>query len=133
MASTANVVLRGVDPEAVKLAKLEAARRGQPLGRVVGDLVREALSSGSAANEVDAGDVLAADTAWFEKERARLFKKYPGQYVAIVQQRVVDHDRTIGPLVRRVFAKYGMRSILMPKVTREPRVIRLRSPRIVRP
>lgn len=132
MANTAKVLVRGVDPEAVRLAKLEAARRGQPLGRVVGDLVRQALSSGTAANEADGGDVLAADTAWFESERARLFKKYPREYVAIIAQRVVDHDRAYDSLSRRVFAKHGVRSILMTKVTREPRVIRLRSPRIVR-
>lgn len=132
MASTANGLLRGVDPEAVRLAKLEAARRGQPLGRVVGDLVRQALSSEAAANEPDDRDPLAEDTAWFEKERPRLFKKYPGEYLAIIEQRVVDHDSAFDSLSRRVFAKYGVRSILMPKVTREPRVIRLRSPRIVR-
>jgi hypothetical protein len=52
--------------------------------------------------------------------------------VAILNRKVVDHDREFAGLAQRVFAKYGVRSIAMPQVTAQERVVHLRSPRLAR-
>jgi hypothetical protein len=76
-------------------------------------------------------DALRADMAWFEANQGRLQRAYPGEYVAIVDGQVVDHAAEFDPLARRMFERFGVRSICMPKVGRAE--VRLRSPRRARP
>ena len=119
--------LRGMPRAVVRGAKAEAARRGEPLGSVVSDaLVR--MLGGDSADE----NVLAEDMAWYQSNRERLLRRFAGEYVAVVARRVVDHDRHFDRLAQRVFARHGVRPIFMPRVSREDRVHRLRSPRLDR-
>ena len=111
----------------MRLAKAEAARRGESLGRVVTGALEKAFAHPS----IDTDD-LDADVAWFDAHAAALRRKYDGQFVAIVDTRVVDHDSDFDRLARRVFAKLGTRSIFMPRVEREPSLRVVRSPRVRR-
>jgi hypothetical protein len=120
--------LRGVPRRIVREAKAAAASAGKTLGRWVSEQLAHA-TEGTRGHDSTA-DSLRADTAWFEKNRRELEREYAGEYIAIVDQRVVDHDREFDPLARRIFEQYGVRPICMPKVGR--REIRVRSPRRVR-
>lgn len=128
--STGTLYLRGVPRELVREAKAEAARRGMSLTAFAKEALARALSR--VADEEE-GDVLSIrpDLEWFEANRKRLARRYRDEYVAIVNRRVVDHDRDFGALAQRVFTKHGNRPIAMPRATSEPRIIHLRSPRRV--
>lgn len=119
--------LRGVPRTVVREAKAAAAREGVTLAQWV--TVR--LGGASAAPPQAAGGAgeLGADLAFYEEHRAELERKYPGEYLAIVEQRVVDHDASFEALGSRVFRKYGGRPVCMPRVGRS--VVRVRSPRRV--
>jgi hypothetical protein len=125
-ARTTTLYLRNVPAAAARAAKAEAARRGEPLGRVFADALAHHL--GAAAPTATDTD-LASDREWLAANRARLAHRYAGEYIAIVDRAVVDHDREFEPLASRVFARYGVRSVLMPRVEREPAPARTRSPR----
>lgn len=72
---------------------------------------------------------LEAVRAKFDKLLPELLKKYAGQYAAVVDDFVEIHeDKEI--LLKMVIEKYGYRSIYLGQITREPRVVRMRSPRI---
>ena len=77
---------------------------------------------------------LSPDDEWerarqaFERMRSELVKTHKGRFVAILNNQVVDTDSEIGTLARRVYAKFGYRSIYMQKVTEQPRVARIFSP-----
>jgi hypothetical protein len=59
-------------------------------------------------------------------ERAR----YEGEFVAIHEQKVVDHDKDESALYRRIRARYGPKPVaIIP--AEGPRVIRVFSPRLV--
>jgi energy-coupling factor transporter ATP-binding protein EcfA2 len=73
-------------------------------------------------------EAIRPDLDWFHANRKRLLRRYRNQYVAIVNRKVADHDAEFGPLARRVFAKYGMRSIAIPKVTPEERIVEVPTP-----
>ena len=119
--------LRGMPIELVREAKAVAARRGQTLTAVVA----EALSRSLGVQDGGAGD-LAPDMDWYAVEHPRLAGRYGGQYVAILDRAVVDHDRDFDALARRVFARYGPRNIFMPRVTEQVSAeARVRSPRRV--
>jgi hypothetical protein len=75
-----------------------------------------------------AADSLRADTAWFEKNRHELEREYAGEYIAIVDQRVVDHDPAFDPLARRMFEQYGDRGVTREMSARDNRDHGRRSP-----
>jgi hypothetical protein len=75
---------------------------------------------------------LRRDMMWYRKQRRSLLRRYAGQYVAIVDSKLVDHDRDCFPLADRVFARFGDRPIYIPRVEARDRVIRIRSPRLWR-
>ena len=122
--STTTLYVRGVPRPVVREAKAAAAREGRTLGGWVSDrLARATGTSGTASS----ADQLRDDLAWYESRKAHLERKYAGQYVAIVGRAVVDHDEAFEALARRVFARFGARSICMPRVGRDQ--LRVRSPR----
>lgn len=118
--------LREMPASLAREAKVVAARRGETLTTVVAEALARSLG-------VDDGppSELARDMAWYGAERAQLIGRYRGQHVAIVDQAVVDHDRDFDALARRVFARYGHRSIYMPRVDDAAPAARIRSPRRV--
>jgi hypothetical protein len=118
--------LRGIPREAAKEAKAAAARRGMTLAAFVTEAMTRSIAQPGSATP---SDLLEADFAWYEAHREALSRKYEGRYVAIVDRAVVDHDRDFAALAQRVFLKFGMRSVLMPKVTRTEKTLRVRSPR----
>lgn len=119
--------LRGVPRQLVREAKAEAARRGMSLTAFAKEALAKAL--GTAPAEGSEGiEAIRPDLDWFEANRKRLLRRYQNEYVAILKRKVVDHDPDFGALARRVFAKYGVKSIAIPKVTAEERVINIPTP-----
>lgn len=67
----------------------------------------------------------------FEQQKNELLAEYFGEYVAIHEGQVIDHDRDLRTLNSRVFKKLGRTTVLHKKVTDEPEQdIMLRSPRL---
>jgi hypothetical protein len=121
--------LRNVPTKLVREAKARAARDGKTLTRFVTDSLARAVRGPDEADALDAA--FAADTRWFEENRARLSRRYRGEYVAIVDEAVIDHDVDFDALASRVFERVGTRSIFIPRAEAEPTEARIRSPRLV--
>lgn len=69
----------------------------------------------------------------FERQRASLLATYRGEYVAMHQGQVIDHDPDLRTLHLRVFAQLGHAPVLLKQVTQEPaREIVFRSPHFER-
>ena len=119
--------LRGVPTGLVRELKAQAARRGVTLTA----LAIAALSRALNAEPEDELRPLEADMAWFEANRRHLLRRYAGEYLAIVDRKVIDHDRDFSALAARVFAKAGARPVFMPRCTAKDQIVHLRSPRRV--
>lgn len=128
---TATLYVRGVPPELVRAAKATAARRGMTLTALVIEALGHAVGAGRGDERPPEPD-LQADQAWFAANRRDLEERYPGQYVAVVDGEVVDHDPEFAPLARRVLAQFGPRPVLMPCCVPDGRVVHLPSPRVQR-
>ena len=61
--------------------------------------------------------------AWFKKNYQQLLKKFNGEYVAIYQRKVVDHDKDLSHLAKRVKANYPSNRVLVEYVTSEKIVL----------
>ncbi len=67
----------------------------------------------------------------FKKMHPQLVNHYFGEYVAIFQGHVVDHDRDPVVLLERVRLNYPDKIVLRRKVERDPEpVLHFRSPRL---
>lgn len=58
---------------------------------------------------------------WFRENFEKLLKKYREQFVAVFGERLIDHDRDLEALVRRVKAKTkGAKGIYIEYVSDKP-------------
>lgn len=67
---------------------------------------------------------------YFQENRAQILEKYRGNFIAIFDNTVVDHDRNFSELAKRVYEKFGYQTIYIPFVESEPAVLRIPSPRV---
>ncbi len=129
--NTGTMYLRRVPRKLVREAKVEAARRGTTLAALVAEALDRFLGT-AQAERPEALDPINGDLAWFGANRSRLFRRYPNEYIAIMKRKVVDHDKDFSALAMRVYKRHGVRSIAMPKVTQEERVVNIPTPWIER-
>jgi hypothetical protein len=122
------VFLRGIPADLIRETKALAARRGKTLSGFVAEALGRAINDTGADTEREVD--LSSDMEWYERNRNRLTRDFLGQYVAIVEQQVVDHHDDFQTLAERVFKKYGDQSIFMPRVSSGPSPVHVRSPRI---
>lgn len=131
MASGKALFLRNLPTDLVREAKAAAARRGKTLTAIVAEALSRSLEI--ADNGPDVDHDLERDMAWYRVHRAKLLQRYSGEYLAIIDAAMVDHGPDFGELAERVFARFGSRSVYMPRVQAAEPVARIRSPRRVRP
>jgi hypothetical protein len=75
---------------------------------------------------------LVAEERTFYKKRARLLRRYEGQFVALLHGRVIGHGPSDEELARQMFEKYGDKPFFIQRVEKEPTVYELPSPEEVR-
>jgi nitrogen regulatory protein PII-like uncharacterized protein len=62
---------------------------------------------------------------------ARIVEEYEGQYVAVFQDHLIDHDHDLLALARRIERDYSEDAVLITKVVDQvDRVLHFRSPRL---
>ena len=66
----------------------------------------------------------------YQAQHSALLPIYGGQYLAMLNGEVLDHDADLGPLYQRIRAQYGDEPVLITPVTPEPiPVLNMRSRR----
>jgi hypothetical protein len=74
---------------------------------------------------------IEAEKQEFLSQHNQLKETYLGQFIAMHQGQVIDHDQDFEPLHQRIRQKYGREAILIRRVEVEPeRPLLIRSPRI---
>ena len=74
---------------------------------------------------------IIAESEAFRAMHAELLQQYRGEYVAVHNKKVVDHDEDICALNRRIRARYGRQAVLLQQVTEQPEVdLVIRSPKL---
>lgn len=68
----------------------------------------------------------------FETMKPELLQKYAGQFVAILDSQLWDADSDKRALAKRVYARFGYRTLLMTEVRKRRRVYHFDSPERVR-
>lgn len=78
------------------------------------------------------GDIFKAEEQAFHQQKTELLRQYKDQFVAIYQERVVDHASDDEELAKRMFDKFGDVPFYIAKVEIVPTVYELPSPEMVR-
>jgi hypothetical protein len=68
---------------------------------------------------------------FYERNHECIVSKYEGKYVAILHNKIVDSAADFSELAERVYGRFGYRDLFMPHVERRPRIVHVRSPRVV--
>ena len=110
------------------LSQLEEVAKAEK--RNVADLLND-LAKDYIARRHD--EKIMAEAARFREQHSQLWAQYPGEYVAMRDGKVLDHDADLSALRQRVRAHFGGAPILIAPVTAEPaREFRVRRPRLER-
>lgn len=120
----------------------ELYRQAEALARVTQRSVTTVLAEAIMLEDAIAEPMAEMDLPEESMERERsaflvlhdqLKKRYLGQYVAIFDQQVVDHDAELKLLYQRIRQKYPDEFVLIRRVEANPEpVYHFRSPRFVR-
>ena len=78
-----------------------------------------------------AEESLAAERRAFEHQRARLMRRFPGEYVALSGGRVVDHDKQDEALAARMFTRFGEATFYIARLEQSPTVYEVPSPEFI--
>lgn len=107
-----------------------AEKQNRSVGEVIAETVVQAFNP-FPLDETHAR--MLEEKEAYKKLHPELWEKFPYQYVAVTGGKVVDHDKDIVCLHKRVEAKYPDQVVLLEKVSSVPeRVLRVRSPRLIR-
>lgn len=124
-------------------ARALARERRRSLDFIIIDALGHALSAESGfvdeptdspfSSEGEAGKRLKAETAAYMAMHSRLMRDYAGQYVAVFNGQLVDHDADETALLRRIETSFPDDVVLLKRVAPIPEPeIRIRSPRLER-
>lgn len=108
--------------------QLSEARASYRVAEISSDSLSDVnQQDGSADRE---REILSQELVAFESSHSRLFSQIPGQYAAIYQGQLVDHDEDQFTLYMRLQKKYGDEPVLIKQVNATPlQDIVVRSPR----
>lgn len=107
-------------------------RAATTMERDVGDVMVETLASAFALYPKNPQrDAMEAEINAYEAMHPMLRREFSGQYVAIYQGEVVDHDIDPVALHERIMSRYPDKIVLCRKVQEDPApLIHIRSPRL---
>ncbi|MCE7986095.1 MAG: hypothetical protein DYG89_33375 [Caldilinea sp. CFX5] len=112
----------GIDATALLLRLVDEYLASEPVD----------VTETSGATQDEQYRKIAQEQKVYEAQHQELLKVYRGQYIAMDQGRVVDHDVDGAALRRRIRAHYGSKAIFVTPVLEEPiQTIYVRSPRLV--
>jgi len=57
--------------------------------------------------------------SWFEKHYDDLVEKFDGEFVVVYKQRVIDHDKEMSALMKRIESRYPPDRVFVEFVSRE--------------
>ncbi|MEW5987675.1 MAG: DUF5678 domain-containing protein [Chloroflexota bacterium] len=110
-----------------------AERLAQATNRQVAEVLAEAIVLDDALAKADTAEEDAAverETVAYAAMHSKLLQEYNGEYVAIHQGQLVDHDENFAALYGRVDDCYPNAFVLVRQVELDPvKVYRFRSPR----
>lgn len=113
-----------LSPELTTMLVAESERTGKPLSTLAEEWMHHQYQTYRR-------EQLALQTKRFRANHAALYAKYPNQYVAFYNEKVLDHDDNMRDLALRVRTEHGNLPIVIAQVMPEPITgYQMRSPRL---
>ncbi len=108
-----------------------AQRIAQKRHRKVQDILLESLVLDDEATDSAEDEVIWREEWAFQQLHPELVQRYLGEFVAILNGKVIDHDSDQAALYKRIRQRYPEQFVLISPVTKNPvEEYTFRSPRI---
>ncbi len=117
-------VLRQLEEEARRTGKSPEALTREFLETALH--TREKAGASSSSNEIEAR--FRQNLTYFEREKQTLQERYGDQFVAIWEERVVDHDADRSQLASRVYSRFGFVPVCIDQPSMSPARFYISSP-----
>lgn len=131
---TTQVVLE-IDDNIYHQAELLAQKSQRPVAKVLAEAIvlsKPRDPTVTWSDEPLLNQAMDREIETFHALHADLWQRYPGQYVAIYNQQVVDHDPELALLYARSQEKYPEQLVLIRQIEIDPEpVVYFRSPRLI--
>lgn len=134
-----------VRKQVAEMLQTTAKARGIAISELIEKAMKLYLATGSNTQDQEAdpsetndewerqADQIAQEQAAYEAQHATLYRKFAGEYIAIQEGVVVDHDVDRVTLSRRIRTKFGKQPILITPVLANPqRIFRLSRPHFIK-
>jgi hypothetical protein len=92
--------------------------------------VYQLLAKAPPAGSAKAKGSFEAGKRYYEQNKDLLAARYAGEYIAVLDRDVIDHDASFSSLAQRVYKRLGYVSVYMPQVAAKRRVLRFESPEV---
>ena len=66
---------------------------------------------------------ISRESALYREQHSEIKKQYLGQFIAMHQGQIVDHDLEFQPLFERIRARFGNIAVMIKKVEEEPETV----------
>ena len=115
-----------LSPDVLLQLETVASNDKRNVAELLDDIVKEYIARRHEAQ-------ISSEAARFRSQHSELCAKYSGQYIAMRDGKVIDHDGDLSSLHQRVRARFGNAPVLITPVTAEPvQEFRIRRPRLER-
>lgn len=81
--------------------------------------------------QIDEEGIIEAGKKYYLRNKKEIEEKYIGKFIAIVNEEIVDTDQDFSELSKRIYKKYGYKTIFMTFVSKKDQFIKAPSPRVV--
>ena len=81
---------------------------------------------------IDENDIIEAGKKYYLRNKKEIEKNYTGKFIAIIDDKIVDFSKDFSELSKKVYKKYGYKTIFMTFVSKKEEIIKAQSPKVIR-
>ncbi len=80
---------------------------------------------------INEDSIIETGKKYYLKNKKEIEKNYMGKFIAIIDDKVVDFSEDFSELSKKVYKKYGYKTIFMTYVSEKDQIIKAPSPRVL--
>jgi hypothetical protein len=81
---------------------------------------------------INEDSIIEASKKYYLKNKKEIEKNYIGKFIAIIDARIVDVDKDFSELSKKVYKRYGYKTIFMTYVSEKDQIVKAPSPRVLK-
>ena len=120
------------EDEAIGRDTIVIRRNGEPIAVVLPFAEYEELLTHRTSQPSSINSIFERERAAFQRLLPELLESHRGEWVAIVDEQLVEFGSSFSSVIVRVRQRFGQRPVYVREILEQPRIYKISSPRVVR-